>query len=82
MLLATRVRYIGMLGPRARTRRMLDELEVEADTRLHAPVGLELGAETPQEIALAIAAEVQSVLRRAPATSLRDRVGADPRHVR
>jgi xanthine/CO dehydrogenase XdhC/CoxF family maturation factor len=76
MLLATRVRYIGMLGPRTRTRRMLDELEVEVDTRLHAPVGLELGAETPQEIALAIAAEVQSVLRRAPAASRRDNIRA------
>lgn len=74
MLLATSVRYIGMLGPRARTRRMLDELEVEVDTRLHAPIGLELGAETPQEIALAIAAEVQSVLRRAPAASKRARL--------
>jgi hypothetical protein len=73
-LLATSVRYIGMLGPRARTRRMLDELEVEVDTRLHAPIGLELGAETPQEIALAIAAEVQSVLRRAPAAILRGRI--------
>lgn len=77
MLLRTRARYIGVLGPRARTARILDELGPAAldDSRLHAPVGLELGAETPHEIALAIISEVQAVLARAPASSLRDRVG-------
>ncbi len=77
MLLATRASYIGVLGPRARTARMLDALGQAAveDARLHAPVGLELGAETPHEIALAIVGEVQAVLARAPASSLRDRVG-------
>jgi xanthine/CO dehydrogenase XdhC/CoxF family maturation factor len=77
MLLATRTRYIGMLGPRARTTRMLDELSVARhdDPRIHAPVGLELGAETPQEIALASIAEIQAVLSRSPGSSLRDRVG-------
>ena len=77
MLLATRARYIGVLGPRARTTRMLDELGLAAhdDPRIHAPVGLELGAETPQEIALASIAEIQAVLARAPGSNLRDRVG-------
>ena len=77
MLLATRTRYIGVLGPRARTHRMLDELGLARhdDPRIHAPVGLELGAETPQEIALAAIAEIQSVLSRSPGSSLRDRVG-------
>jgi xanthine/CO dehydrogenase XdhC/CoxF family maturation factor len=45
------------------------------DARLHAPVGLAIGAETPEEIALAIVAEVQSVLTRSTAASLRDRIG-------
>ena len=75
MLLATRARYVGVLGPRSRTARMLDELGVTDDPRVHAPVGLELGAETPHEIALAIIAEIQSVLAKSPAGSLRDRVG-------
>ena len=77
MLLATNARYIGVLGPRTRTTRMLDELgaSAHADSRLHAPIGLEIGAETPQEIALAILSEVQSVLRRVPARSLRDLAG-------
>jgi len=77
MLLATRARYIGVLGPRARTTRMLEELGTGAadDPRIHAPLGLELGAETPQEIALAAIAEIQAVIARAPGSNLRDRLG-------
>lgn len=75
-MLGTRALYIGALGPRARTRQMLDELGVADDARLHAPVGLELGAETPAEIAVSIAAEIQAELARASAGSLRDKVGA------
>lgn len=81
MLLASRARYIGVLGPQRRTARMLAELaeqpgsEARRDERVHAPVGLELGAESPQEIALAIVAEVQSVLTHAAASSLRLRPG-------
>ncbi len=81
-LLASKARYIGVLGPRRRTERMLGELSVDsaaADARVHAPVGLELGAESPQEIALAIVAEVQSVLAGASGAALRDRAG--PIHV-
>ena len=83
MLAGTRARYIGVLGPGARTARMLGELALGTaydDPRIHAPIGLELGAETPEEIALAIVAEIQSVLRRMPAGSLRDRLG--PIHAR
>jgi xanthine/CO dehydrogenase XdhC/CoxF family maturation factor len=82
MLLESRATYVGVLGPRARTARMLDELGVilGGDTRLHAPIGLTIGAETPHEIALAIAAEITAVLARVPAHSLRDRSG--PIHAR
>jgi xanthine dehydrogenase accessory factor len=74
MLLASRVEYIGALGPKRRTLRMLAELGVEdEDPRLHAPVGLELGAETPSEIALAIAAEVQAALHGRSGANLRER---------
>lgn len=76
-LLGTNVRYLGMLGPRRRTVRMLAELGMkQEDPRLHAPVGLALGAETPQEIALSIVAEAQSVLKGASAVSLREHAGA------
>jgi xanthine/CO dehydrogenase XdhC/CoxF family maturation factor len=73
--LASSARYIGVLGPRRRTAQLLDELGVAGDARLHAPVGLEIGAENAEEIALAIVAEVQSVLARAPAHSLKHRIG-------
>jgi xanthine dehydrogenase accessory factor len=74
MALASRARYIGVLGPARRTRDMLAELGHGGDDpRLHAPIGLDLGAETPEQIALAVAAEIQAVRRRAPAGKLRDR---------
>jgi xanthine dehydrogenase accessory factor len=72
-LLETRALYIGMLGPRDRTARMARELGIERlDERVHAPVGLALGAETPQEIALAIVAEAQSVLTSSIPVRLRE----------
>jgi xanthine/CO dehydrogenase XdhC/CoxF family maturation factor len=81
-LLATRARYVGVLGPRARTARMLVDSRVtlsdELCARLHAPVGLDLGAETPAEIALAVLAEVQATF--AGTSGLRLREGAGPIH--
>lgn len=64
MLVATHCKYIGVLGARARTQRMLAELGlgIYTDTRIHAPVGLPIGADTPHEVALAIAAEIQSFI--------------------
>jgi len=47
--------------------------------KLHSPIGLDLGGETPEEIALSIIAEVQSALHRRNAQSLRDMEG--PIHV-
>jgi xanthine/CO dehydrogenase XdhC/CoxF family maturation factor len=65
-LLRTRARYIGVPGPRSRTLKLLAEAGASDDARLHAPVGLELGAQTAHEHALAIIAEIQAVLRAAP----------------
>ncbi|MDF2692062.1 MAG: xdh [Labilithrix sp.] len=65
LLLDSPARYIGVLGPRRRTAQMLAEIGhagVEHDRRLHSPVGLAIGAETPAEIALAIVAEAQSAV--------------------
>ncbi len=79
-LLASPAGYIGQLGPRARTERLLAELQdggfavTEAHTgRLHGPVGLDLGADNPEEIALAIIAEIQAFSAGRSGTSLRDR---------
>jgi hypothetical protein len=49
---------------------MLRELDISGE-RLHAPVGLALGAESPQEIALAIAAEIQASLTSSAVIELR-----------
>lgn len=76
-LLRTAVDYIGVLGPRQRTDRMLAECAAQGSpltpaslARVHAPVGLRLGAETPAEIALAIVAEAQAVSAQARAQLL------------
>ena len=78
--LASRARYIGVLGPARRTNELLVELgrRPGADPRIHAPIGLDLGAETPEQIALAIAGELQAVQRRRSGRMLRDR--ARPLH--
>jgi xanthine dehydrogenase accessory factor len=52
--------YVGVLGPIHRTHRLLEESGLET-ARLYAPVGLDLGAEGPDEIALAIVAEILAV---------------------
>ncbi len=59
------VGYVGLLGPAARRERLLAGLGPLADglrPRLHAPVGLDIGARTPQAIALAAAAEIHAWL--------------------
>jgi xanthine dehydrogenase accessory factor len=69
--LNTRARYLGMIGSRRKTIAIYKELEKEgvpADKfrDVHAPVGLEIGAVTPEEIAVAIVAEMIAVRRDAP----------------
>ena len=65
--LATKAKYIGMLGPRVRSEKIFNEFSnegnpiSEADTeRIHAPVGLDIGAVSPEEIALSLIAEVRA----------------------
>jgi xanthine/CO dehydrogenase XdhC/CoxF family maturation factor len=70
--LAAGVPYVGVLGPRDRTARMLPPPWPAA---LHAPVGLDLGADGPEEIALAILGELLAVRRGTAAGFLRDRHG-------
>lgn len=55
--------YIGLLGPTARRKRIFDELGSLATRvvdRVHAPVGLDIGATTPAGIALAVVAEIHA----------------------
>lgn len=58
--------FIGLLGPVQRRERLLeslDEIGERLRTRVYGPVGLDIGAETPEEIALAIVAAIQAALK-------------------
>jgi xanthine dehydrogenase accessory factor len=76
-LLASPARYIGVMGPRKRTERMLRELAApERMARLHSPAGLDIGANGPAEIALSIVAEMRAVLNGRLGGMLRERRGS------
>jgi xanthine dehydrogenase accessory factor len=77
-LLNKEVIYIGSLGPRKKLDRMLKELSEEGillsdkqRSMIYGPVGLDIGAETPEEIALSILAEIKTVLAGKQGKSLR-----------
>jgi xanthine dehydrogenase accessory factor len=81
--LPTEVAYVGMLGPRARLERLLDDLASEGvactdehRARLYGPAGLDVGGEGPDEIAAAIVAEILALSRGRAAGFLRDRPGS------
>lgn len=80
LLLPSPVRYVGLLGPKRRCQRLLQDLTEqgvrftqEQLRRLHAPVGLDIGAETLEEVALAITAEIKAVLAGRSGGLLKDR---------
>lgn len=77
-LVHTPVAYIGLLGPKKKLDRMLGDLKAEGITlteeqlsRIYGPVGLEIGAETAEEIALSILAEIRAVKTGTGGKSLR-----------
>jgi xanthine dehydrogenase accessory factor len=82
-LLCSPALYVGMLGPRSRADRLMQDLsrlgvqltnqELE---RVYAPIGIDIGAETPEEIALSIISEIRAVLAGRPAGMLRERTGS------
>jgi len=57
-LLAAGLPYVGVLGPKARTETILREIGREGDERVYGPVGLDLGADGPHQVSLAIVAEL------------------------
>ena len=80
LMLQKNMRYIGALGPKKRLQRIMDELKDkgiiitdEQMKKIHGPVGLDIGAETAEEIALSILAEIKAVLEGRRGTSLRDK---------
>jgi len=69
----TRARYVGMIGSKRKVIQIFKTLEEEGlpaqlFDRVHAPIGLDIGAITPEEIAVAITAELIAVRRHAEAT--------------
>ena len=80
--LQTKASYIGLLGPRKRAEKMLTALAAEGQPvsdadkqRLYAPAGLDIGADTPEEIALSILAEIRCHFAGRRGMSLRLREG-------
>jgi xanthine dehydrogenase accessory factor len=85
------VAYVGVLGSRKRAGQLLEAVDVTLGEhgmsvtermrhRLHAPIGLDLGGESPASIALSAIAEIEAVIHGRPAGSLRER--QSPIHAR
>ena len=79
-LLPLPLSYLGILGPKRRAERLLADLPAALRTgetlaRLHSPVGLDIGADSPELIALSILAEIQAVTAGRPGGFLRERSG-------
>ncbi|MCA1568210.1 MAG: XdhC family protein [Acidobacteria bacterium] len=84
-LLASPARYVGVMGPRKRTERLLSDLAAgdeafrlrqEDRGRIYSPAGLDIGANSPAEIALSIIAEMRAVLDGRRGGMLRERRGS------
>ena len=82
-LLPSQIHYIGLLGPKSKSTMLLKALADEGTSptpeqlaRLYTPVGIDIGAESPEEIALAIVSEMQAAISGRPAGSLRNREGS------
>ena len=82
LLLQTNCHYIGILGPKTKLNRMLDDLfnegikvTEEQLSRIYGPIGLDIGAETAEEIALSIVAEIKAMMSGKRGTSLKYKTG-------
>jgi xanthine dehydrogenase accessory factor len=75
------IRYIAMLGPKKKLERMLSEYKDEGTemhndftTKIHSPAGLDIGAETSEEIALSITAEIKAVMSNKAGLALKEKI--------
>lgn len=83
LLLTQPCNYIGVLGPGKKMERMLQELSAETGitidesmrSKIYGPTGLDIGAETAEEIALSVMAEIKMVLSAKAGQSLREKEG-------
>ncbi|HVZ97062.1 MAG TPA: XdhC/CoxI family protein [Chitinophagaceae bacterium] len=79
-IIKTNCRYIGLLGPKKKLHKMLNELKEndiaindDIEKRIYSPVGLDIGAETPEEIALSVIAEIKAVFSQRSGSPLKER---------
>lgn len=82
LLLETNCQYIGILGPKTKLNRMLDDLQNEGINvseeqleKIYSPIGLDIGAETSEEIALSIVSEIKAFSTGKTGTSLKYKTG-------
>lgn len=79
-LMNSKCQYVGALGPKKRTEKLLAEIGEKFNqaqlAKLYAPVGLDIGADTPETIALSIIAEINAVLATRNGGFLRERRGS------
>ncbi|BAV07032.1 Xanthine and CO dehydrogenase maturation factor, XdhC/CoxF family [Filimonas lacunae] len=81
--LQTNAAYIGILGPAKKRNRLLQELQEEGiavtpqqEQRIYGPMGLDIGAETPEEIALSIISGIKAVFAQRNGNALRSQKGS------
>lgn len=75
-LLRTPAAYLGVLGPRQRTERILSRLRVDGpidESRIYGPVGLDIGTDGAEQVALAVLAEILAIRSGRHPQSLRER---------
>lgn len=79
-LITTNCRYIGVLGPKKKLHKMFDALKEkrikinnEVIQNIYGPVGIDVGAETSEEIALSVIAEIKAVFSQREGKSLKER---------
>jgi xanthine/CO dehydrogenase XdhC/CoxF family maturation factor len=73
------LRYLGILGPNKRTAQLLEDAGLDPariSAKLHAPMGLDIGADGPEQVALAVTAEIQATLNSREGGALRTRDGS------
>ena len=73
--------YIGMIGSNRKVQRVFDQLKKkgiskEKLAKVYAPVGLDIGADSPAEIAVSVIGEILAILRKRTGKHLRGRAGA------
>jgi xanthine/CO dehydrogenase XdhC/CoxF family maturation factor len=71
--------YLGILGPNKRTLQLLSDAGLERDkmaAKLHGPMGLDIGADGPEQVALAVIAEIQASLNGRAGGTLSTRDGS------